>query len=208
MIIGRTNLDAESLNFAEGNFSKKKYYKISNAVRDFILTNSINSLPVDLFEIARKNNWVLIPYSNLRELNIAELNAIADESLGFAEYSNDDEYYIFFDDSRDIAIQRFTIAHEIGHIALKHFDFHDLCKEQEANMFAARLLMPMCVLKECNIKSPEEIQTLCLVSKLSAVYRFERLKVIMTRNKFYTDYNELKIKTQFKGFINNLKSKT
>ena len=68
--------------------------------------------------------------------------------------------------------QKLLCAHELGH-AILHEDginhFNVTAKnlytnsEQEANMFAARILMPMCVLYECNISNPREIEILCNV---------------------------------------------
>ncbi len=68
-------------------------------------------------------------------------------------------------------------------------------------MFAARLLMPMCVLYECKIKSAEEIQKMCLVSYTSASYRFDRLELLRQRNKFYIDKREILVYKLFKPFI-------
>lgn len=82
-------------------------------------------------------------------------------------------------------------------------------KEKEANMFAARVLMPICVLYECKVESATEIQKLCHVSIESAQYRFDRLQMLIKRNKFYTDKNEIALKKAFQDFIDNYKiSKT
>lgn len=101
----------------------------------------------------------------------------------------------------------FTLAHEIGHILLNHFytieHSHD---EKEANMFAARLLMPLCVLHECKVESFDKIQQLCNVSKQAAFYRFKRLQLVRPRNKFYTDPLEQKVKNQFNKFIDKQNS--
>ena len=105
--------------------------------------------------------------------------------------------------------QRFTIAHEIGHIVLGHFnEFNEFTKEKEANMFAVRILMPMCVLYECRVDSVEELEGMCCVSKESAQYRFNRLQLVKERQKFYTDRLEIKVKHRFAKFIKtHLKNK-
>lgn len=61
------------------------------------------------------------------------------------------------------ARQRFTCAHELGHIILGHVGRYDLvCREPEpgdnpieqaANVFASRLLAPACVLWGCGVQS-------------------------------------------------------
>lgn len=129
-------------------------------------------------------------------------------NLGFTLKINN-QFYIFYNGLVSPTLQRFTIAHEIGHIKLKHFftGNHDN-DEKEANMFAARLLMPMCILYECNVSSAEEISALCKVSYTAAKFRYQRLQMLRKRKKFYTNKYELKIKVLFKKFIENyLKNK-
>lgn len=67
--------------------------------------------------------------------------------------------------------KRFTVAHELGHILLGHVGKYELLNrepspndnpiEQEANVFASRLLAPACVLWGCRVKNAEEISALC-----------------------------------------------
>lgn len=112
------------------------------------------------------------------------------------------KFIIFYDDLINKGSQNFTLAHEIGHIVLKHYlQEMPATMEKEANMFAARLLMPMCVLHECKVETPEDIQNMCSVSNTAARYRFERLQIVKQRNKFYMDRTELKVKEQFDKFI-------
>lgn len=112
-------------------------------------------------------------------------------------------YYIFINNETNTERQRFTTAHEIGHILLKH-NFKNLTYEQleqEANMFAARILMPMCVLNTLNCETVEQIVNLCNVSFESATIRLERLNLIKSRNKFLTNSLEVKVLSNFKNFI-------
>ena len=93
---------------------------------------------------------------------------------------------------------RFAVAHEIGHIIMQHSLRHISNYEQEANMFAARLLMPMAIIKELNIQSPEELAQTFEVSLQSATYRFERYQMLVERNKFYTSPLEQKVLNKYK----------
>lgn len=68
-------------------------------------------------------------------------------------------------------------------------------------MFAARILMPMCVIKECKAYSAESISKLCGVSLTAATYRAHRLQELLKRNKFYTSTYEIKLVKKFKKFI-------
>lgn len=200
MIIGRTNKLAE-VRSNKNLLTKSRYYYISQLAREFIVKNCISALPVDIFAIIKKNNWKLITYSSLIENKISEYNEIMKNNLGFAQNFNGNAYAIFYDDRISEHSQRFTLAHEIGHILLNHFKIPIENREQEANMFAVRLLMPICVLHECRIRSAVEISKLCNVSLISANYRYNRLIILEERNRFYSDSREIKIKKRFKRFI-------
>ena len=115
--------------------------------------------------------------------------------------------------SRDAvpARQRFTVAHELGHILLGHVGRYELVNrepspqdnpiEQAANVFASRLLAPACVLWGCGAKTPEEIATLCSISHQAAEFRAERMEVLYKRNKFLTSPLERKVYEQFADYI-------
>lgn len=199
MLIGRTQSGLEKVD-PDKNLSAKKYYYLSNLSRKFLIKNNICELPVRLNSIIENNGWILIPYSKLIELNIPEYHDLMKRNLGFAELRNK-KYYIYYSDNVEVEIQRFTIAHEMGHILLHHFKIYSETREQEANMFAARLLMPMCVLYECNVESIQEVAELCKVSVISAGFRFKRLQMLKQRSKFYTDKTEKIVKRKFKKFI-------
>lgn len=200
MIIGRTKLNVEQY-YQKSTLSAKKYYYISHLSRQCLIENNITELPITLSQIIINNHWKLIQYEKLKSLNNKNYNSLMSINSGFAEYTTSGEYVIFYDSSQPITTQRFTIAHEIGHILLHHFNYPNENREQEANMFAARLLMPMCVLYECKVKNAQEVADLCNVSFISANYRYERLLLVKNRKKFYTDKNEKKLRNLFKTFI-------
>ena len=199
-IIGRTSC---SVTFTEMAFPKKDYYRVGNTVWKLIIKHKINSLPVDLYKILREENIMLATYkSSAKIFEIIDKN-LAENNLGFS-LKIKNNYYIFYNDSVPEIIQRFTIAHEIGHIKLKHFySENHKNDEKEANMFAARLLMPMCILYECNVDSVKEISIMCKVSNSAARFRYKRLQLVKLRNKFYVNKNEFKVKLLFKKFIEN-----
>lgn len=106
---------------------------------------------------------------------------------------------------------RFTVAHELGHIILGHVGEYELINrepssadnliEQEANVFASRLLAPACVLWGCNVQSPEEISKLCDITITAAKYRYERYCDLLQRNRFLQSSLERTVYDQFKSFI-------
>ena len=198
-LIGRTRVNIE---FYDIDLSKIDYAKINEVSTQFILDNKINKLPVDVISIANKNSWSIIPYSKMRK----DIKSIYEEIIytdwGFT-LSHNNRYFIFYNDNIKIGSQRFTIAHEIGHIVLEHFADSDAeIREVEANWFAANLLMPINVLKCCRVSSPSEISTLCGVGYTSASKIVSRLNDKLTNNinvnkQFYRFIKEYLNKNRF-----------
>lgn len=111
--------------------------------------------------------------------------------------------------------QRFTAAHELGHILLGHVGQYQLVNrepsprdnpiEQAANVFASRLLAPACVLWALNVRTPEEIASLCKISHQAAAFRAERMAILYERGKFLSSPLERKVYEQFSDFIDRQK---
>ena len=119
--------------------------------------------------------------------------------------------YIFVSEDCTPERQRFTIAHELGHILLGHVgegnlvnrepDPTDHPMEREANVFASRLLAPACVLWALDARTPEEIAALCRISGQSAAFRAERMELLYDRNRFLKSPLERKVYQQLSAFI-------
>ena len=84
-------------------------------------------------------------YAARTGIDVCELSASAmPDGFTFARRQN--AHVILYNEQKQKPRRRFTIAHEIGHIALKH-QKHGSAEEEEANFFAAQLLMPDAVLR-------------------------------------------------------------
>lgn len=73
--------------------------------------------------------------------------------------------------------------------------------EQEADVFAARLLAPACVLWGLDIHTAREISELCDISLTAAQVRAERMEILYSRNKFLTSPLEKKVYSNFQSYI-------
>lgn len=123
----------------------------------------------------------------------------------------DGEPRIFVSDRCSAERKRFTVAHELGHILLGHVGMLGLVNrepdpkdnpiEQEANVFASRLLAPACVLWALNLREPEEIAAVCRISYQSASFRAERMALLYERGRFLTSPMERRVYEQFGDFI-------
>ena len=196
----------------------EKYKNARNLTWRLIIDCGICELPVKVSSICKMIGIEIKAYSKNKEF--VDYFLKDKERDGFAIEINN-KPIIFFNDECTIGRQRFTAAHELGHILLSHTGYCDLenheikedDKETEiqANIFASRLLAPACVLKECGVKNSMEIENLCNISHTAAEFRMKRLnelykrdeEFLKTRGKgcFYLSPLELKIKEQFTEYI-------
>ncbi len=162
-------------------------------------------MPINLEKLIQNNGWFLASFSEVRKYGNFDYSVFKD-NLGITIFIKD-KCLILFDDNVSEGTKRFTIAHEMGHIVLNHKDntINQRTRETQASMFAARLLMPMCVLNECKVKSVKEIQNMCAVSFTAASYRYDRLEMLRNRNRFYVDDMENFIYKLYKPFIKKYK---
>lgn len=119
-------IDAE--NAAE--MFRKNVMEISNKLPISNITNTLEVLGIIVIYIKNMNNKF-------------------NEFDGLSEIVNDKPVIVLLDDMHDGARQRFTIAHELGHLVL-NFESNDdkINVEKMCNRFASALLMP----KEVTIK--------------------------------------------------------
>lgn len=143
---------------------------------------SFKKPPVDVFSIIE----------NIYGLKIRKL-ALNDEISAIADLDNNE---IIINKDKPFYHTRFTAAHELGHILLKHkqrkwteysADVNSSNPnkpiEEEANAFAAGLLMPEYLVKKLANKktTPDELARLFEVSKEAMWYSIQTYRLI---NKF------------------------
>lgn len=113
------------------------------------------------------------------------------------------QYQIIVRDTDPLEVQRYTIAHEIGHIYLGKS-----ITEYEAERFAIGILAPACVLWALDIHTAEDIAKLCDISMASDRIRAQRMETLYARNKFLLSPLERQVYSQFLGFIAQEKGDT
>lgn len=176
-----------------------KKYKISrNLAWEVLLQEEVNKLPVSTSGLCRQMGVTLV-YGTPDE-----------QSAGFSTIV-DGKMYIVVREGMSAGRTRFTVAHELGHILLGHVGRYQLVNrepdpgdnpiEQEANVFASRLLAPACVLWGCGVKTPEEIARLCDISLQAAQIRAGRMEELYKRGRFLTSPLERRVYEQFLPFI-------
>lgn len=171
------------------------YKNSRDAAWQILIHNKISSLPVSVSKICERENIRLLTYREgapIIEQARLENNVIGNDAFSMRRM-------VFYDDTKPPSRQRFSIAHEIGHIILhnptsatvlnREMSPNDDPLESEANIFASRLLAPLCVLHLLNVRTPEEISELCNISLIAARIRYERLCVIRNRDRDMRDKN-------------------
>ena len=118
--------------------------------------------------------------------------------------------FIFYNNRCPAGRIRFTLAHELGHVLLGHVQerfpaARDEAAEQQANIFASRLLAPACVLRALEVETPEALMTLCGLSRKAAEVRLERMRILRAREACGVRYRqhelERQVLRQFTPFI-------
>ncbi len=195
------------------NFPYGKYKDSRNAAWQCLIDNHVCSLPVSVSDIARNNGIRIAAYSkNIDLLRQQGLDSLT-KNTGFSLMTAGGPI-ILYQDGLPLQIARFTVAHELGHIFLGHLlptAENSESAEQEANVFASRLLAPACVLWGLNVHSAEDIARLCNISLTAARIRAARMNLLYNREKqriadglpscFLLSQSECKVFSNFQKYI-------
>ncbi len=178
------------------------YRNIRDSAWQVLIDYNITSLPVDVIGIATKAGISVIKNSAIGELKSNEVGA---------SILADGKWYIIYDDTVSKERIRFTVAHELGHIFLGHplkegyhartIDTDRPDTEKNADMFAARLLTPACVVWGLGLRTAEEIKQEFGISYSAAKVRADRMHTLYSRNTFLTTDLERQVFDNFREYI-------
>lgn len=163
---------------------KRKAY-LEGKVRDFCLEYGIFSWPVDCVALAKR-----LALSHRLPLQLQTVTAAARMDASTLKNAAG-QYLILLNDKRggypflssQDCRRNFTVAHELGHIFLGHCEIPEDCKtpqskcrdEEDANYFAACLLLPEALLRICNFVSSAQVARAFLVSGSALSRRLQEL---------------------------------
>ncbi len=176
----------------------KDYKNTRDLVWEILIRERVSALPVSVSGLCR-NMGIPICLEELKDGNSGKSLIVGDQPVIIVNKTDSPER------------QRFTAAHELGHIMLGHVGKYKLVNrepsandnpiEQAANVFASRLLAPACVLWGCNIHTAEEIAVNCKISRQAAEYRAARMEILYERNAFLTSQLEREVYENFRRYI-------
>jgi Zn-dependent peptidase ImmA (M78 family) len=157
--------------------------RIEPIVESILLRHWDGLLPVDVESIARARGCRLLPRKGLDVSG-----EVCRRDQGWEIVYNADDHEVR---------QRFTIAHELGHVELGHLADREKClrdprehyslecfdpRERDANRFAASLLMPARAVRAAvaNMQDPdiEKLAELFRVSRLAMGIRLKQLGIL------------------------------
>lgn len=165
-----------------------------------LIKHKLVHFPIDIIQLIQKHDIALINRADapntVATYNISPTtDAIALCIKG--------KYFIIYNPNNDPKRRLFTLAHELGHILLNHVtDAHapyNDYQENEANIFASRLLMPAIVCHEEQLHTAEQISKHFGVSIESAKIRAERIAELEKRNKWLLSPLEQEYLTLYKN---------
>ena len=178
----------------------KKYQNSRDLAWEILYRENIRSLPVDVLGICKRLGIEVRQYATPRPMLEDGFSCAIGE-----------RHCIFIYAGQSPQRRRFTVAHELGHILLGHVGKYQFVNrelspsdnfiEREANVFAARLLAPACVLRECRVSSAAEIAEMCDISLSAAKIRWERMQLLIARDRFYSSPLERRVYLRFKKYI-------
>lgn len=201
----------------------QSYKDARNAAWHALLQLQIASLPVDMDAVMEKLHVELHPFPiRQEEPKLYALLQRTGPSLCVTLRIQDAWHVFFRHPGATDAERRFALAHELGHILLRHETFSlspgvlafsalenegDILDDPQdaedyaADVFASRFLSPACVLHELHLDTAAEITRLCGLPPRAAIQRAERMELLNERDAFFTSPDETKVRDQFLPFI-------
>ena len=105
----------------------KRYVAIEDAVLELYRKADARTMPLDVFEIANSIGYAPVPYRLLGPVLYPVFMAASED--GVSMWWLGDKGGIFYNDRKPLLRQRFTIAHELGHVMLGHKEQQQSCRD-------------------------------------------------------------------------------
>jgi hypothetical protein len=164
--------------------NRPDYHRATRNAYRTLLATKIDALPIDIDTVCARCR-------NTRVLSFREAcsryegfepfyDGPSRTAFTLRQFEGDLAHNIIFWNDEDMrrgsGVYRFSLAHELGHIVLRHSEDSGYAAELEANVFAQHLLCPRPVLEVLQPKDHYEIMHLCGVSQSAARIVFSTLR--------------------------------
>lgn len=194
-----------------------RYMQIRDIVNNIYIKNNINCFPIRIKKIINSfNNIKMIKYSFLiknNNLTLEEIKSILGSEDGCTSCDASIDRYIIYYNDIEMGKSRikWTLAHELGHVLLKHHFNSDgsvnkflpeneyIYKEYEANLFASWILAHPIILNNLDIIDASNLTTFCNLSNTAANIRYSRF--CKYEKGLFLIESDYKILSYFKDYI-------
>lgn len=155
---------------------RPNYHRATRNAYRTLLATGVETLPVDINEICHRcRNTKVLSYREVR-MKCDDFDPLFDgpsrTAYTLRRIDGDQVYNIILwneeEMNRGSGLYRFSLAHELGHIVLRHSENAGYAAEMEANVFAQHLLCPRPVLEVLQPADAREVSVLCGVSMTAA----------------------------------------
>ena len=171
------------------------YSLATNMAYRTLITFHEFSFPISIFSVLRAmGNIVVNSYSEVAQrfnITFNEFYELASSDYGFTirDFKND-RYEVYYNDRKCDTTIRFTLAHELGHIVLKHHKDGDK-EDKEANCFARNYLCPIPAAMEMKLETIKDYIDCFFVSEPMAEVsmNFRKRDYTNISNFNYNKYN-------------------
>lgn len=167
-----------------------RYRYATNKAYEILLYNN-STFPIDVFNINIPNMRMKIIsmqyYSSKCNVKLKDLTQDGTFNDGYIilEKEKNRVTILYNEDIECVERKRFTIAHEIGHVVLRH-DGYSVINEKEADVFASQLLLPHCILERL-IKLGKDINIEYLNSKFGLSHKAAKISMERVLTKIRTN---------------------
>lgn len=167
-----------------------KYINARNLSWKILLDFNLYSFPLDIKSLC-----------STLDISVLEIDKLDNNKYSMSAILDNQKYILYVPYSKEV--DRFTIAHELGHILLNHLNnnLSDYLEEQ-ANIFASRLLCPLCIIKHYSFTQASQLMDYFGISNDFAQIRLKRFNLISDRNKFFSSPLEYNYYCNFCKFNN------
>ena len=201
----------------------RRYQEARDAAWRTLLHFDVKALPVDPQAMARKMGLAVLPFPDAREApRLAGLISRAGEAPCVSLRIRGAWQVFFRPNCLDERETRFALAHELGHLVLRHGTYAlapgvrafqgsenagDLLEDPQtlddyaADIFAIRLLAPACVLHALRIDTPGGVAEVCELPPRASALRAERMELLAQRDAFFIHPLEKQVWIRFQPFL-------
>ena len=158
------------------------YDRAATAACRVLVRLQVDSLPVRPLEMLRRcRDTFLCTFDQAADTlgltgdELDRLSGGADACTFREMHGGRERYVVCYRAGGNPARLNFTLAHELGHIVLRHRDTGPAA-EAEADCFASHLLCPEVVLQAAACRSAEVLAQLCYISRTAAEMAMTRTK--------------------------------